>query len=181
MLLKSSGGLLPLSATDSSIAVIGDDAGPEAITSGGGAHVVSRYMVIRSRASLRPPEVAPRSPALRGPGHPPVDRNQTHAIHLQALMIEPTGSSGRTGADYQAHLALVYSSERRACNGDGDAGPRRSSATRATGSNPPTGPLKTSLKFDRTGDDRYASDEGQDVGRSLSRANSRECPGHNEH
>ena len=135
----------------------------------------------RLQGIARAAAVAPRSPTLRGPGHPLVDRNQKHAIHLRTLMIEPAGSSGRTGADYQAHLALVYSSERRACKGDGGAKPKRGSATRATGSTPPTGLLKTSLKSDRSGDDRYASDEGQDVGRSLSRANSRECPGHNEH
>ena len=135
----------------------------------------------RLQGIARAAELAPRSPTLRGPGHPLVDRNQKHAIHLRTLMIEPAGSSGRTGADYQARLALVYSSERRACKGDGGAKPKRGSATRATGSTPPTGLLKTSLKSDRSGDDRYASDEGQDVGRSLSRANSRECPGHYEH
>ena len=46
VLLKNSGGLLPLSADDASIAVIGDDAGSGALTSGGGSsHVNPPYVV----------------------------------------------------------------------------------------------------------------------------------------
>ena len=46
VLLKNAGGVLPLSASDSSIAVIGDDAGPDAITSGGGsAHVIAASVI----------------------------------------------------------------------------------------------------------------------------------------
>ena len=55
MLLKNSGGVLPLSSSDKSIAVIGADASSSPLTAGGGsAGVTSSGTVPRCRASLPP-------------------------------------------------------------------------------------------------------------------------------
>ena len=57
VLLKNAGGVLPLSTGDTSIAVIGDDAGADAITSGGGsAHVIPPSVVtpLRGIAAAAP-------------------------------------------------------------------------------------------------------------------------------
>jgi len=108
-----------------------------------------------------------------------VDGTPVTLYQVSNNLDQLAGAAGTTSAESQtvsAALALLeaqgYTAETVKVSIDGTGYIHQVTPTRL---------LENSLRFDRTGDDRYGSDEGQDVGRSRRRANSRECRGHNEH
>jgi beta-glucosidase len=84
VLLKNSGAILPLAGRATSIAVIGDDAGPDAVTAGGGStHVVAPHVVTPFRGIAA---AAPRGSSVTySKGNPPNQGKPNSGLQAQAV------------------------------------------------------------------------------------------------
>jgi beta-glucosidase len=92
VLLKNSGAVLPIPST-SSIAVIGDDAGPDAITAGtstSSGHVIAPYLVTPYQGIAA--AAAPGSTVTYSQGNSPAEPNGDPALQAQAVAAAQSAS-----------------------------------------------------------------------------------------